>query len=275
MYYPGLVAATFYALNDKLKERYAQKDAIVSLGVNEASYVLSRNRFLHRKRIIDPFTGYVYMYAAGNQFWYVKMSAGHDLVIYAKHMANIYGLNSDKFYAEMSSKAYLDLLDPRLYASAYSVISGRNISLPILNINNDIGIIPSLSLVLTPYAVLEKRFLLDVFTRDREIRLGLSYEKDYSKLDSVYYGEFAINKIASFNKMDIGANLAFWKQPELLLEYPAEAKNHVGGMLALDFLYHLTDSLKLSVRAAYKTGGYVLGETVYKAPIFKVSLNFI
>ncbi|ADR52775.1 hypothetical protein CKC_05145 [Candidatus Liberibacter solanacearum CLso-ZC1] len=52
----------------------------------------------------------------------------------------------------------LDLIDLKLFYSLWSMISGQTIGLPILNITKNIGVIPSMRLVLTSYAVLEKRF---------------------------------------------------------------------------------------------------------------------
>ncbi|CAL9915272.1 hypothetical protein LSO9J_60030 [Candidatus Liberibacter solanacearum] len=103
------------------------------------------------------------------------------------------------------------------------MISGQTIGLPILNITKDIGVIPSMRLVLTPYAVLEKRFLLNFFTKDKEINMGFSYDKAVHLSNNVYYRGLGINKIFSFNEIDIGGSLAVWKQPELLSDYLATA----------------------------------------------------
>ncbi|ADR52774.1 hypothetical protein CKC_05140 [Candidatus Liberibacter solanacearum CLso-ZC1] len=65
------------------------------------------------------------------------------------------------------------------------------------------------------------------------------------------YGGLGINKVFSFNKIDIGGSLAVWKQPELLSDYPATAVK-MGEMVKLDLLYHITDHLKVSMDIAYK-----------------------
>ncbi|KGB27573.1 hypothetical protein GS16_03185 [Candidatus Liberibacter solanacearum] len=43
------------------------------LGGNEASYLLSQNRFLFRKKSINSMTGSIYTFGVGNHFFYIRM----------------------------------------------------------------------------------------------------------------------------------------------------------------------------------------------------------
>ncbi|WP_148407345.1 hypothetical protein [Candidatus Liberibacter africanus] len=254
------------------------ESAVVTLGGIEANYVLSRDAF-YKKRRINPTSATMYLSSAGNQFAYVKFikdQPGHDINSYVKDIALIYNLNYDKFITRLRRLALLDWLDIRIYYSFYSVISGRDTVLPALKVTKNVGILPSMRLIITPYAVLEKRFLLDVFAGDKEVRMGFSYERDVRGKDHLYYGEIEINKIASLKKTDIGAHLIVWKQPELLVQKDFSlVSNKHGAMVTLDLLHHLTDHLKFSMRIGYKANGYVMGEPVHKSSIVKFGLSFI
>lgn len=57
--------------------------------------------------------------------------------------------------------------------------------------------------------------------KKKMFRRDFIYQKN---LPMNFYGGLGINKIFSFNKIDIGGSLAVWKQPELFSDYPATAE---------------------------------------------------
>lgn len=140
---------------------HIQKDTIISLGGIQANYLLAQkisdNLFVHEQEI-DPITGIGYILSAADQIEYNYINhnnnPGHDVNNYVEDMEIMYG-NKSISRNIIKSHGFLSFLDPILFASVYSAITGRNVNVPVLSIGN-IGVMPFARSIFTPYGVIEK-----------------------------------------------------------------------------------------------------------------------
>jgi hypothetical protein len=156
---------------------HQQKRGIINIAGLEANHVLSQkilNNLVDNRQFIDPVTASAYVFSSQNQLFYTLSTKenrkGDDIKEYVTQMEKIYGKKSVTL-KKVKLLAYLDLLDPMLFASLYSFGSGNDVKLPILKITDNLGIMPSVKLILTPYGVLEKRLVMYIDTDYTGIKL--------------------------------------------------------------------------------------------------------
>uniref|UniRef100_A0A3B0JHA6 Uncharacterized protein n=1 Tax=Wolbachia endosymbiont of Aleurodicus floccissimus TaxID=2152762 RepID=A0A3B0JHA6_9RICK len=138
------------------------------------------NLFVHEQEI-DPITGIGYILSAADQIDYNYINhnnkLGHDVNSYVEDMEIMYGDKSMN-RSTIKSHGFLSLLDPVLFASAYSAITGRNVNVPVLSIGN-IGVTPFARSIFTPYGVIEKKFGAYITTDYTPIKVGFSFGKQF------------------------------------------------------------------------------------------------
>uniref|UniRef100_A0A3B0IZ55 Uncharacterized protein n=1 Tax=Wolbachia endosymbiont of Aleurodicus dispersus TaxID=1288877 RepID=A0A3B0IZ55_9RICK len=158
---------------------HIQKDTMLSLGGMQANYLLAQkisdNFFVHEQEI-DPVIGIGYILSAADQIEYNYINhnnkSGHDVNNYVEDMEIMYG-NKSMNRSIIKSHGFLSLLDPILFASVYSAITGRNVNVPVLSIGN-IGVTPFARSIFTPYGVIEKKFGAYITTDYTPIKVGFS-----------------------------------------------------------------------------------------------------
>ena len=286
------------------------KSSIVSLGGNEANYLLSQkiadNTFLMNDFTIDPITSAAYMFSYGNQLFYAyvlsEQLAGHDLKAHAEYMQLMYGIGS-LTTAKIRAKSFIDILDPILLTSVYSLLFGQNVKVPSINLSESITVVPTIRTVLTPYNTIEYKVGGYIKTYDKLMRLSISYGKqsktiktnfkNYPELYQIYnyikdekyvnsgllssvtknekvkkhncYGlELKLFNLLSLNNINIGAVASLWHQPLIDTPDPFRAKAKTGFLFSVDASYQLNETLIITALGLYKTEGYVTGE-FYKA----------
>ncbi|WP_156961278.1 hypothetical protein [Candidatus Orientia mediorientalis] len=265
------------------------------------------NQLLTTNQPLNPITAWSYIFSAGNQFWYIShdvtfnmlhRAGTGDLNQHIQNMENIYGDNSIR--SKIQFLSFLDLIDPMLFASLYTIISGQNIKVPMIPLGQinglgKIGFMPSANLILTPYNVLEKRITIHINTEYTPVKVAFGFGRElksnnpvsnlsgshfFTKKDSTspkihdtYYFEFSVPRLFSIKKADLGFSLALWRQPELMTPVPryAEIKNGIMGLLNLTF--KINNMLSLFAEAGYKTKGFILDQPIEECAIMNFALR--
>ncbi|MGI4775475.1 MAG: hypothetical protein ACRYE9_00850 [Janthinobacterium lividum] len=299
-------AATHFSSNKK--SAHLQQLAIISLGGNEASYVLSKkllNGLIEKNQAIDPVTAAAYMFSSGNQAFYVyainyKKSRANDLHAYISYMRKMYGRNSMSM-SKIKSIGVLDFLDPTLVASIYSLATGNDVKLPTIKLADNIRLLPSARMVLTPYGVIEKHLIAHVLTDYTNITTTFGFGKESKTTSSVirkynvsksypvgtffgstvtpkkhntYFAELSATKVVSLDQLNLGLTVAHWSQPELLTLDPYNAKIKKGYMLVLNTKYQVKDDLSIFADLGFKTKGFIVGQHLAKTPIIRAGFNW-
>lgn len=288
------------------KPCHIQKQALISLGGNEINYLLSQkifNNIVINNQQIDPISGAGYMFSAGNQLFYVYNTPtsmpGHDLVSYARYMELLYGKDSMSMN-KIRSVAFLDMLDPVMLGSVYSMITGNHVDVPKIKLNDQLSVTPFARAILTPYGVIEKQFGTYIFTDYTQIKLAFSYGVQSKKNEPVmpnnashYLGVFkglnanetiqnqktysiyvSVLKLFEIGHLAIGMDSVFWRQPELFVEDPYRAQSKNGYMFMINGSYKASDSIQVLAKAGYKTKGFVPGYDIAKTPMFSLGIRY-
>lgn len=279
---------------------HIQKDALISLGGNEVNYLLGQkisDRLIANNQMISPVMAAGYLFSQGNQFGYVYLIGGGDISAYIKAMQSLYDSKS-LTYKDITSVGWIDLLDPIMLASIYSVATGKNVEVPKFSISENISITPFAKSILTPYGIIEKKIGSYIFTPLSPIKLSVSFGSQSKTKDVVVdpgnkspgkftglnqgetinnpssYGlELSIFKLIETKKYNLGLDLAFWHQPELFLDdtYRAEAKS--GFMVSLNNAYKIKEDVNLTQKVTYKTKGFLSGHKIDQDFSFSVGFE--
>ncbi len=167
---------------DKIYRDFFQKQSIFSIGGNQVNHLLSEKiawNLLSSKNDLNNAVASAYIFSSQNQVFYsyIKESEpGHDLDSHSENMQALYGKDSITM-KKIKSVAFLDLLDPILFASLYSSFTGDTTKIPMLKVGG-IGITAGLKAILTPYAVIEKRFNLYIDTEYTPIMISFGFGKE-------------------------------------------------------------------------------------------------
>lgn len=308
-------AATHYDLSPNSHPQ--QRNAITLAGVQVNTCLASRitNQLLQTKQPLSPVTAWSYIFSAGNQLWYVL----HDVIFEQAHESGTGDIRShildmEKIYGKTSiqnkirSLCFLDLMNPMVFASFYTIASGQNVQVPMIPLGQinglgQIGFMPSVNLILTPYNVLEKRITVHINTEYTPIKIAFGFGQEIksndpvyhtlddsvcdssnswyfikkdstpSKVHDTYYLELSVARFLSISKVDLGGSLIIWRQPELITPVPrhAEIKNGIMGLLNLTF--NIDDRLSIFAEAGYKTKGFILDRPVDEGPLISFAIQ--
>lgn len=300
-----------------------QKEAIISLGGVQANYLLSQkiaSDLVVRNQKMDPVTGFGYAFSALDQTLYSwtlkgvkKDDHGHDINSYVRNMEFLYGEGSMS-RGKVKSATWLNLLDPVLFSSLYSIFTGENMEIPSIKLGG-IGIAPFAGATLTPYGSIEKKIGAYLITDYTPVKFSFSFGRqnksskvatltqkessmfnsqqnngkvDLEKFDffsglnagesvkkhNTYTAECTIYKILSFEDFYVGATGAFWKQPIFGVKDPYRAKPKNGGMLLVTTTYSMNDRLNILFEAGYKTKGFLPGRVMDKTPLLRAGFEW-
>jgi hypothetical protein len=175
----------------KFSRDLMQKSSVLFVSANQANLLLSQKiawDLIDRKKDIDNATGSAYIFSSQDQVYYAYFlqKFRNELYVNSTYMQALYGKDSITFN-KIKSTAFLDLLDPILFASLYSSATGKNVEIPSINIGN-VGIIPSAKAILTPYGVIEKRLVTYVKTDYTPIMIAFGFGKE-QKTNTPYYSD--------------------------------------------------------------------------------------
>lgn len=266
--------ATHFKYN---KNSHSQYMIGVTIAGMEATEVLSnqiKTRMLNL-RTINPVYGAAYFNAAMDQIGYVyasdykKESTGNDVQDYIKDMNTIYGsgyITSSK----LKNRTALSLLDPFLYFSGYALVTGKDYEYPMIPIG-DWGYLPALKAVFTPYG-LESKLINHFKTPGTPFQLNFSQGKH--KVGTSWSAELIIDKITEKGNVDIGCNIAIWKQPKLFYVDPLKAPNKIGHSVEVNLKINLDETKAIYTAIGYKTAGFRLGYPVRQAALLRTGLSF-
>ncbi|KJV93200.1 hypothetical protein OTSUT76_0734 [Orientia tsutsugamushi str. UT76] len=294
-----------------------QYNAITLAGVQVETCLASRiiNQLLQTKQPLNPVTAWSYIFSAESQLFYVL----HDVIFELDHELGIGDIRShilemEKIYGKTSirdkirSLCFLDLMNPMVFASFYTIASGQNIQVPMIPLGQinwlgKIGFMPLVNLILTPYNVLEKRITVHINTEYTPIKIAFGFGKELksndhvyhtlddsvcdssnswyfikkdstpSKVHDTYYFELSVARFFSISKVDLGGSLIIWRQPELITPVPrhAEIKNGIMGLLNLTF--NIDDRFSIFAEAGYKTKGFILDRPVDEGPLINFAIQ--
>lgn len=280
---------TYYYLSNNLTS--TKELAITSAGV-EATAILASE--LKKKWLIageiDPRQSSLYVYSEHDLTQYIlnlsgyptDPSSGNDMQAY------IYWLNAtypDGELTENTLKTYalLNFLDPITYYSLYSwfnyVLTGNNSQIPQIKMYG-VKWLPNFRLGLTPFG--PEVFLENYVTYKN--KLTYFYVKGGSFAANRYYGFGIENKtLWSYQDFTFGLRFDGWKQPpyssylvatnyEGIPSDTFSGGTRLGAALQATVYYPIYESLMLYAVAGAKTSGFLPGESLYTAPIFRLGL---
>ncbi len=224
---------------------------------------------------INPVHGISYIFNQGDLPGYIFItkkednSEGNDIDGYIKEINNIYG-DGHVTLGKLKAYAWLSLLDPYLWYSAYSYGKQESIDIPMLSIGG-IKYLPAVGAVFAPYGI-EGQFKNHFKIGEQYYKATLTMGKNK---DINSYGlALSTGQIMKIGPVSLGLDLAWWSQPELLTADPLSAKNKNGFLSTLNAEVGITKNTKLVTNIGYKSAGFALGYPLEKAFLIRAGAQF-
>ena len=198
-------------------------------------------------------------------------SKGNDIDSYIEEINNIYG-DGHVTLGKLKTYAWLSLLDPYLWYSAYSYGKQETIDIPMLSMGR-VKYLPAVGAVLAPYGV-EGQFKNHFKIGEQYYKATLTMGKNK---DINSYGlALSTGQLMKIGPISLGLDLAWWSQPELLTADPVSAKNKNGFLAAVNTEVALNKTVKLIGAVGYKSAGFALGYPLEKSFLIRAGahLNF-
>ena len=225
---------------------------------------------------------------------------------HVEKMHMLYGRDSLTI-SKMEPLNYLHLLNPMLFASLYSIIARRDVRVPTYRLGilpglGETGIMPLVRLILTPYNVLEKRLILYIDAAYSPIKIEFGFGKelksnnpvkkdDFSwrnpygrftekgntnfKKSYTYYGALEVGHLLSIGSVKMGVTLSAWRQPELFVEHPINAKLKNGAMALVNLTYAINKRFNIAATMGYKSQGFVIGRPARECALIGLTGEWI
>lgn len=266
--------STSFLENPNSAPQYMIAVDIAGMQANEVLANKIKSRVLSNDTI-NPVYGAAYFNSALDQINYVfgtdykEKSSSNDVQNYIKHINVIYGdnyLSSSK----LKAKTALGLLDPFLYYSAYALATGKDFEYPMIEFG-DYKYLPAFRGVFTPYG-LESKWINHFKNSYTPFQINFSQGKH--KTGTSFGAEVIIDKITEKGHLDIGCNIAMWKQPKLLYLDPLRAPNKRGYSFEMNLKLNLDETKAIYSALGYKTSGFRLGYPLKATPLIRVGLAF-
>lgn len=274
-YIRPLSGTTYFAFDRKNMPSDYQMNVIHTSGM-QASHIFAKkieSRMIENKQI-NPVYGISYVTTMIDQPTYIffsKNKPGDDINDYIGRINKIHNHNSLISKSKLKTFAYLDLMNPMIYFSAYGFLSNNVMDIPML----DLGFaqyLPAMRSVLAPYGP-EIHFVNHIKINDKYLHITAGYGKTgYIKSWSL---GAKTNHILHFDNMDIGAELILWSQPKINKPISLSSnKNQLYGCLAMiDCIINLNNNISITTSAGAKTEGFVEGRDLKKGAIVKLGLR--
>lgn len=263
-------------------------------GGSESNIILSgiiRDNWLQRGSMNYRET-FLYLYSANDLNAYIlrtkyglRGEGGNDVLNYLRTINSHEGYPDEEDYRltldKLAGYAWIGLLDPFQYYSLYTYFktylwSGKeNHPFPMISLG-EVKYLPSFHPGLTPFG--PELYFENFFTKDNKIfhfyvRSG---EPTFHKFWG--FGGRAVNLVQK-KRLSLDSQIDIWKQPPVLLGGPSltESKGGWGGAVLGTVHYRLlgdSSFLHLTVKAGYKTAGYLEGERLSEGLIFRAGISF-
>jgi|GEM_PF-5375002 len=255
---------------------HAQYGIAVDVAGMQATEVLSnkiKGRFLDSAKI-NPVYGAAYFMSAGDQIMYTYMAqykegVGHDVQNYITDMNKVYGANYLS-KSKIKARTALSLLDPFLYFSAYSVATGEEFEYPMIPIG-EWQYLPAFREIFTPYG-LENKLINHFKTPTTPFQLNVMQGKH--KRSSSWGAELIVDRVFENGNLDVGFNIATWKQPKLFFADPLNAPSKQGYSGEGNIRLNLNETSAIYTSVGYKTAGFRVGYPLKASALLRVGLAF-
>ena len=264
--------STSYRLNlnsppqDKVSVRIAGIQATEVLG-NKI-----KDRMIDSEKI-NPVYGAAYLMSAGDQLMYTYLTdykgKGHDVQNYITDMNGIYGKNY-LTKSKMKSRTALSLFDPFLYFSAYALVTGQDFEFPMIQLG-DWKYLPAFRSVWTPYGT-ENKWLNLFKAPSTPMQLNLWQGKN--KRGNSWGAEAIVDRIYSHENIDVGFNVATWKQPKMFVSKPLQAPKKQGYSGEGNLKLNLNETSAIYTAIGYKSAGFRVGYPMRAGMLFRMGLAF-
>ncbi len=265
---------TKFLANPRSAPQYMIATTIAGMQANEVLANKIKSSILHNDTI-NPVYGAAYFHSAFDQINYVfgtdykEKSSSNDVQSYIKNMNLIYG-NNYLSASKLKANTALGLLDPFLYYSAYALVTGKDFEYPMIEFG-DYKYLPAFRGIFTPYG-LESKWLNHF--KNSYTPFQINFSKGKHKTGTSLGAEVIIDKITEQGHLDIGCNLAIWKQPKLFYLDPLKAPNKRGYSFEMNLKLNLDETKAIYSAFGYKTAGFRLGYPLKATPLIRVGLAF-
>ncbi|MFA6118488.1 MAG: hypothetical protein WCT85_01145 [Parachlamydiales bacterium] len=214
---------------------------------------------------------------------------GHDIESYLYWLNNTY-YEDNLSKTDLKRACLINFLDPMTYYCMYSylnyLISGRDISIPTIKIKN-VRFLPNFRLGLAPYGI---EYYLENFISYKSCPI-YTYLKMGKHNGEAFWGlGLEYPNVYKFNKNKFGFRVDFFRQPKIYLNggwvvfneisvgfSNEELKKMINGVSSyLIYERKLFDKLDISLHSelGYKTSGFLPGQSLKNAWIFRLGLGF-
>jgi len=231
-------------------------------------------------QILDYREAHLYLVNALDQTTYILHSRtekifdnSNDVTAYIAEINHWHGspvLNRSR----LKQKAYIDLLDPYLFYSLYSMAhymrdGSACWEYPMIPIG-DYRYLPGFRLALAPYGP-EYQFINYIKGPEHSIQATFRYGKTGAR--SSLGTSLEVTRLLSSDLFNVDAKIDLWRQPKLFVSQAQAAKPQLGGGFSLIGRYRVFDSFELIGQLGYKTTGFVPGDPLKNGPILRAGFN--
>jgi hypothetical protein len=208
----------------------------------------------------------------------------NDITEYVRSVNEANGFVDPAGYAltlrDIRRRAWIALANPVQLAAVHSYISGyiwkgaTRTTLPAIRLG-EIGYLPALYLGLTPFG--SEMIVENTFARRGKV-LIITYRHGDGKLHDFNAVELEAHDLLEIDGNPIGFGVHLWRQPPLRLGGDRVATTAGGAGGALYGQVRISTAraavpVSLTLKAGYKTAGYMEGEHLSSGPLFRLGLR--
>ena len=266
-------ASTSFWFNTASHQQYRIAVDVAGMQATEVLSNKIKGRFLDSERI-NPVYGAAYFMSAGDQIMYTYMTKykegkGHDVQNYITDMNKVYGENYLS-KSKIKGRTALSLLDPFLYFSAYSLVTGQDFEYPMIPIGQW-KYLPAFREIFTPYG-LENKWINHF--KAPTTPLQLNFIQGNNKRGTSWGAELIVDRIFENGNLDVGFNVATWKQPKLFFADPLNAPSKQGYSGEGNIRLNLNETNAIYTAIGYKTAGFRVGYPMKASALIRAGLAF-
>lgn len=255
----------------------SQKLASVSMAGIDASRLLAgqiSDRAVGRNHL-SKFSAMTYLLTSLDQinyiYWNTKKSPGHDIDNYVQQINAFYG-GTPLSRKKMRSIAWMSALDPMLYYALYTVVTQKtDMTVPMIPMGGTWKWLPALSAAFTPYGY--ERILKNYIKHGDFLgTVSLGTGKSYKNNKNTFLIAFDTSNLFKVGDTStVGVSLAYWRQPRVYADTPAQEKMTDGGLAAINWSTQFNETFGMDIQLGYKTEGYILGQVSGKGLVLGIT----
>ena len=265
--------STSFRYNTKAHPQYMIATSVAGMQATEVLSNKIKSRYVDSGSI-NPVYGAAYLMSAGDQLTYVYMTnykenSGHDVQGYITNMNKVYGTNYMS-RSKIRSHTAISLLDPFLYFSAYALATGEDFEYPMIPLG-DWKYLPAFREIFTPYG-LENKFINHF--KAPSTPLQLNFIQGSNKRGTSWGAELIVDRIFENGNLDVGFNIATWKQPKLFATNPLTAPKKQGYSGEGNIRLNLNETSAIYTAIGYKTSGFRVGYPMKASALLRAGIAF-